>query len=74
MRLNGRRAILVYLGYSPRNHRAWPKVRARYGEVILRDRETGRVWAMAEQLYAVDIRRSTPLSTTVLEPPRRRQV
>ena len=57
MRLNGRKAILEHLGYSPRNHRAWPKVRAVYGHLIhqLPDKS---VWAEASDLDAWDRTRS----------------
>jgi hypothetical protein len=54
MRLNGRRNIMHFLGVSPQNRKAWHKIRERYGAAIYRLPGSDWVWALPEDLIAVD--------------------
>ncbi|MBI4574108.1 MAG: hypothetical protein HY713_12610 [candidate division NC10 bacterium] len=56
MRLNGRTAIMRYLGRNPKNKAAWRRIRARYSDVIRCFSGSGPVWARSEELDLVDIR------------------
>jgi len=67
-RLTGWAEIVAYFGYSPKNKRAIERVKRRYGEAIMRDRETGRVWAMEEHLRALEGQRSAPVSQDPVKP------
>ena len=49
MRLIGSANIVVYLGWSARNRRAWPRIRQQYGHLIRYD-AAGRAWALSEEL------------------------
>ncbi len=64
MRLVGVKAILKYLGYSQRNHRAWHRVRGRYAEVI-RYNDGGRPWVLTEMLDTFDQARFPTLKKPV---------
>jgi hypothetical protein len=57
MRLNGKRAILHYLGKAPSNARAWTLSRLRYRTAIYRISRTSAnrgYWAISGELDAVD--------------------
>ena len=54
MRLNGKLEIMAHFGRSWRNKDGWRKVRVRYGEVIRCYPGSGHVWALSEELDAVD--------------------
>lgn len=58
MRLDGRKAVMEYLNRNPLNNQAWIRVKRRFGEVIRRDIETGRVWTMSEWLDGAMIKTS----------------
>ena len=51
MRLNGRKAILVYLGRSTHNRRGWRKVRQEYAAVLYY-LPMRRVWTTSEEVDA----------------------
>ena len=62
MRLNGAREICAHLGYKATSRGAWRVIRDRYGTCITRDLASGRVWALSEELDALDKSRGVLLS------------
>ena len=54
MLLNGRKAILSYVGKSWKNRDAWRRLRGRYQEVLVYDRISKRVWCLSEDLDRID--------------------
>jgi len=63
MRLNGRKAVLTFFGFSQGNHRAWARIRSRYAMLLYVDEDTNKVWADSEELLAAAKRRSECLSS-----------
>ncbi len=57
-RLNGRAAIMRYLGYNPHNTKRWQKVRSRYASVLYWDEDATRWWGLSEDLDRLDRTRS----------------
>lgn len=58
MRLNGKRAIMEYLGRDARNWRSWQQMKMRYGRIIYtldRKQHHPRYWTMSEWLNQVDL-------------------
>lgn len=57
MRLNGKAAIMRYLGRAEQNWRAWVGVKLRYGRVIWQQEKRARrpmYWTRSEWLDALD--------------------
>ena len=58
MRLNGKAAIMAYIGRDKRHWRGWIAVKLRYGHVIrLLDKhgKVPRYWTHSEEIDAVDL-------------------
>jgi hypothetical protein len=53
-RLNGRAAIMRYLGYNPHNSKRWQRLRLRYASALYFDRDDCRWWALSEDLDRLD--------------------
>jgi hypothetical protein len=65
MRLNGRKAILAYLGRSMHNRRGWRKVRDEYAAVRHYLPGSHRVWTTRDDLDALDRARSLTVADIV---------
>ncbi len=57
-RLNGRWQIMAFVGRSPRSKRSWRMVREQYAEAIYYLPGSRHVWAVNEELIALDRARS----------------
>jgi hypothetical protein len=62
MRLNGKREILSYLGRHTQNKKTWRRIRTRYEAVIWCEPTSGHLWALSEDLDAVDRARCVPMT------------
>lgn len=62
MRINGKKQILIYLGYSPMGNGQWMMVRRIHAAIIRRDPRSHRVWALTEELDAAESARCLPVS------------
>lgn len=62
MRLNGRAAIMRYLGADETNKRRWSRILYHYGDRIYRmgSGNRSRYWTHAEWLDEIDLSRSVP--------------